>query len=481
MEPNSASSLLFLFLISLSTPVLSDHISGNISGKPHLSAPSPALAPLPATHPLPKTPPSSSPSSSPLPKTPPPSSPSSSPLPKTPPSSSSPLPKTPSSSSSPLDPKQLIALESLDIPLSKDPCSQTSPQNLTLCNGEKPFRHLISLKLINCSDDFQISQTAIKALSTLQSLSFMNCPIDLIKLPPDLASNLRSFVCVNSMKKLTGVWLSKMGNLTELTVKDVTVNASGASIILAKMKEIKVVSISGTNLTGILPRKWHPNVTEIDLSGNRIKGPIPASMVHLGDLKLLNLSSNRLSGSIPISIGDMIMLRNLSLALNSLSGPIPESMAEIPSLVHLDLSNNQFNGSVPHFLTEMKSLKYLNLENNNFQGPIPFNSSFIKKLVVFKVGGNSNLCYNHSIVSSKLKLGIAQCDSSGLPITPPESASEAPSSSQNDDTSDDDSDVTDHTTHHHHGPNTIVLVVVIGLCSIIFLIIFCVLLSKWCS
>ncbi|KAL4179155.1 hypothetical protein AMTRI_Chr13g118640 [Amborella trichopoda] len=66
----------------------------------------------------------------------------------------------------------------------------------------------------------------------------------------------------------------------------------------------------------------------------------------------------------------------------------------------------------------MNGLKYQNLENNNFQGPIPFNSSFIKKLVVFKVGGNSNLCYNHSIVSSKLQLGIAQCDSSSLPITP---------------------------------------------------------------
>ncbi|KAL4194276.1 hypothetical protein AMTRI_Chr05g67820 [Amborella trichopoda] len=128
----------------------------------------------------------------------------------------------------------------------------------------------------------------------------------------------------------------------------------------------------------------------------------------------------------------------------------------------------------------MKSLKYLNLENNNFQGPIPFNSSFIKKPVVFKVGRNSYLCYNYSIVSSKPKLGIAKCDSFRLPITP-DSASDAPSSSQNYDTSDDDSDVADHTTHHHHGPNTIVLVVIIGLCSIIFLIIFCALLSKWCS
>ena len=102
-----------------------------------------------------------------------------------------------------------------------------------------------------------------------------------------------------------------------------------------------------------------------------------------------------------------------------MSGSISDSMAAIPTLVHLDLSSNQFNGTLPKFLSEMKGMKYLNLENNNFQGVIPFNGSSIKMFVVFKVSGNSNLCYNRSLVSSKLKIGITPCDKDGFPILPP--------------------------------------------------------------
>lgn len=162
-----------------------------------------------------------------------------------------------------------------------------------------------------------------------------------------------------------------------------------------------------------------------------------------------------------------------------MSGPIPDSLSEILSLVHLDLSSNQFNGSVPKFLSEMRDLKYLNLENNNFQGVIPFNGSSIQKFVVFKVGGNSNLCYNHSTVSSKLKLGIAPCDKDGFPVSPPPDKSSSQDSSSDGDDGDDSGDEKPK-KNHHHGPNKVVLGVAIGLSSIVFLIIFLVLLARWC-
>ncbi|KAL1200208.1 Receptor-like protein 55 [Cardamine amara subsp. amara] len=75
---------------------------------------------------------------------------------------------------------------------------------------------------------------------------------------------------------------------------------------------------------------------------------------------------------------------------------------------------NQLNGTVPSFLSEMKNLKHLNLSDNSFHGVLPFNESFIKKLEVFEIGGNSDLCYNGSVISSRLKLGIAPCDKYGL-------------------------------------------------------------------
>ncbi|CDY34050.1 BnaC03g62820D [Brassica napus] len=125
----------------------------------------------------------------------------------------------------------------------------------------------------------------------------------------------------------------------------------------------------------------------------------------------------------------------------------------------------------------MKSLKHLNLANNNFRGVLPFNASFLKKLEVFKVGGNSDLCYNRTVLSSKMKLGIAQCDKHGLPLSPPPQKED--SSSDYDYGSEDETSVKK--KEGGHGPNKVVLGVSIGLASLVFLIIFLILCAKWCG
>lgn len=400
-------------------------------------------------------------------------SPLSSPSPKP-----SPVRAAPSThSSSILDPKQLRALQSLSIPTSKDPCSPTH-NSTTICDSSTPFRHIVSLKLINCSDDVALSLTALKSLSTVNSLGFVNCPISPIRFPSQLTSNLKSFTCISSLKKLTGVWLSRLQNVTDLTVSHVSITASGPSIILNSIKNLHTFTISHANLTGYLPKHWHPNLSYVDLSGNKLKGKIPTSLTELENLVLLNLSSNSLNGTIPTSFGDLSSLQNVSLASNSLSGSVPDSLAAIPGLVHLDLGSNQLNGTIPKFISDMKRLKYLNLEKNNFHGILPFNASFIKKLAVLKVGENSNLCYNHSTLSSKVKLGIAPCDKHGLPMSPP------PSKDLSSDDSDDSGDYADDESEHQqhsHGPSKVVLGIAIALSSIVFLIIFLILLAKCCK
>ncbi|KAI5447710.1 Receptor-like protein 51 [Lathyrus oleraceus] len=377
------------------------------------------------------------------------------PLPPTPSPTSSP-PSTPSSKST-LDPKQITALQSLNIPTSKDPCSQPSFHNATLCDSSKPFRHLISLTLSNCSSYVSLSFTALKSLSTLTSLNLINCPISPIHFPPQLISSLRTFTCINSLRKISGVWLSQLQNLTDLTVSNVQVKASGPYVILGHMNYLKTLTVSHANLTGFLPGHIHSNLTHVDFSGNQLKGNIPSSITMLDSLQSLNLSSNKLAGEIPSSIGDLISLKNLSLASNSFSGAIPDSFSALPDLVHLDLSSNQLNGSIPKFISEMKSIKYLNLANNNLHGVVPFNLTFIKGLEVFKLGGNSNLCYNHSVLSSKLKLGVSPCDKYGKPVSPPPSKDSSADDSSDDDYDDSDDDGSKHKKDNHHGPNKFVL------------------------
>ncbi|KAJ4912625.1 receptor like protein 51 [Raphanus sativus] len=402
-------------------------------------------------------------------------SPTISPVPRT-----SPTPHT--SSSSPLDPKQLKALESLNIPTLKNPCDQHRPSSkkppttVVTCDASSPFRLVTSLSFSNCSSDLSISSTALKALSpSLTSLSFHNCPS--LSPPPHLPDSLRSFSAVSSFPRLSGLSLARLVNLTDLTVSSVPVSTSGLFVILGNMHDVVSLTVSHANLSGNIPKSFHSNLTLIDLSDNLIKGSIPTSITLLSSLKALNLSSNSISGEIPDSIGDLISLKNLSLSSNKLSGPIPDSISSIPELTHLDLSGNQLNGTVPRFIAKMKSLKYLNLANNAFHGVLPFNATFLKKLEVFKVGGNSDLCYNHTVLSSKMKLGIAPCDKHGLPLSPPPQKGD--SSSSDYDYSEDDS--SEKKKEEHHGPNKVVLGVAIGLSSLVFLIIFMILLAKWCG
>ncbi|AET04268.1 putative non-specific serine/threonine protein kinase [Medicago truncatula] len=389
-------------------------------------------------------------------------------------------PSSPSTSTSTLEPNQLKALQSLNIPTSKNPCIQPSFHNATQCDSSKPFSHLISLTLSNCSTSLSLSYNALKSLSTLQSLHFLNCPIAPIHFPPQLTSSLLSFTSINSLHKISGVWLSHLANLTDLTVSNTPIKASGPYVILAHMKKLKTLTISNSNLTGFLPKYIHSNLTHIDFSSNNLKGNIPFSITMLDGLESLNLSSNGLKGEIPSSLGDLISLKNLSLASNSFSGSIPDSISAIPGLVHMDLSSNQLNGTIPKFISEMKNLKYLNLANNNLHGVVPFNLSFIKSLTMFKVVGNSNLCYNHSVLSSKLKLEIAACDKYGRPMSPPPAKDSSGDDSNDSDYDEEDDESSIHKREHHHGPNKFVLGVAIALSSIVFLIVFLILCSKCC-
>lgn len=217
---------------------------------------------------------------------------------------------------------------------------------------------------------------------------------------------------------------------------------------LGTMKFQHSVTISQMNLTEFQPKNWPSNLTSIDLSGKN------------------------LAGTIPTSIGNLLHLQNLSLASNSLTGPIPNSMSAMHKLAHLDLSSNQLNGTVPEFISEFKDLKILNLEKNKFRGILPFNESFISKLVVFKIGWNHDLCYNHTTVSQDMKLGISPCDKHGLPIAKPMAKYLL------NDCDCDDKDDKPLKLHEHEHRRKVVFALAIVLSCVIVLIIVLVVLSK---
>lgn len=206
-----------------------------------------------------------------------------------------------------------------------------------------------------------------------------------VHVPSALVKNLKSFMCTESLgktgtnenaPKLSGVWLSTLHNLKDITVANVEVKASGLNVITEGLKLVTQLTFTGTIIPGLLPKNtWPPNVEYIDVSVNSIRGTIPSQMRKLSQLKHLDLSQNQLKGVIPNFFGELSNLQSIILAGNELSGPIPGSITELFNCSHLDLSNNKLNGSILANISNMRALRYLDLSQNQLTGAIPFNNS----------------------------------------------------------------------------------------------------------
>ncbi|XP_047944252.1 LRR receptor-like serine/threonine-protein kinase GHR1 [Salvia hispanica] len=156
--------------------------------------------------------------------------------------------------------------------------------------------------------------------------------------------------------------------------------------------DLEVLRLGNNKFTGSVPNNLLKGdslvLTELDLSGNNLTGPI--SMITSTTLHTLNLSSNQLSGELPLLTGSCAgidLSRNnfqgnltrlvkwgnvefLDLSRNQLTGPIPEATAQFLRLNHLNLSHNSLNGSLPKAITQFPKLTTLDLSFNGLDGPL---------------------------------------------------------------------------------------------------------------
>jgi hypothetical protein len=88
-------------------------------------------------------------------------------------------------------------------------------------------------------------------------------------------------------------------------------------------------------------------VTQLNLVGENVRGPIPADLGLLTDLTLLQLVRSQLSGTIPSSLGDLTALTSLYLSSNQLDGTIPSSLGALTALTWVWLHQNQLVGTMP--------------------------------------------------------------------------------------------------------------------------------------
>ncbi|GAB4816185.1 hypothetical protein N2152v2_003231 [Parachlorella kessleri] len=136
---------------------------------------------------------------------------------------------------------------------------------------------------------------------------------------------------------------------------------------------VTTIDLSGRTLEGAIPATgWQlpASLEGLNLNNNAIRSVLPATW-QLPALRRLELGGNKLHGPIPATLSLPPQLKHLQLCCNELSGTLPASLALPTTLFELDLDNNMLSGSVPAEWQLPSGLFLLNLQQNALQGSLP--------------------------------------------------------------------------------------------------------------
>ncbi|EOA15965.1 hypothetical protein CARUB_v10004060mg [Capsella rubella] len=154
---------------------------------------------------------------------------------------------------------------------------------------------------------------------------------------------------------------------------------------LIYLPNLSLLELQNNFLTGEIPEDEAGNarfssLTQINLSNNRLSGPIPGSIRNLRSLQILLLGSNRFTGQIPGEIGSLKSLLKIDMSRNNFSGKFPPELGDCMSLTYLDLSHNQISGQIPVQISQIRILNYLNVSWNSLNQSLPVEIGYMKSL-----------------------------------------------------------------------------------------------------
>ena len=152
-------------------------------------------------------------------------------------------------------------------------------------------------------------------------------------------------------------------------------------------------SAAGNSLSGSFPWEYmmttsQRNLTKVDLDHNSFSGTLPATNFggeYSSSLQELHVSFNLHQSSIPESLADSFPnLKYLDLSDNRLTGPLPASIGNMSGLEVLNVSyNSDLYGTLPSALGNLHNLTELLLHGNKFSGEVPVEFSSLSSLSKF--------------------------------------------------------------------------------------------------
>lgn len=217
-----------------------------------------------------------------------------------------------------------------------------------------------------------------------------------------LESEIDLFAKLNQMQKLyiednliKGQITEEMisGGWKEMVDLDVSVNRLEGPIPanIWSMGALEVVDLHGNDFLGTIPpiESVHENLFFLALQDNSLNMQIPETINNLINLKHLDVSANRLSLPFPATMSQMKNMVSLYTGINGFGDhPVPDFIQSMTNLRELSMKQNSLTGEIPTFLGGLSNLQVLDLDFNKLRGAIPFELGRLSSLDMLMLNRN---------------------------------------------------------------------------------------------
>ncbi|CAN6803759.1 unnamed protein product [Brassica oleracea] len=176
------------------------------------------------------------------------------------------------------------------------------------------------------------------------------------KLPPDLGNLSNIDRMLLSSNYLTGDIPSTFSKLTTLTDFRISDNQFTGTIpdLIQNWTELGKLVIQASGLAGPIPSTIGSLTKLTDLRNSELSGsesPFPP-LQNMISIKTLILRNCNLTGELPPYLGQMNKLKLIDLSFNKLSGPIPVAYSSLDNVDNIYFTSNMLSREVPDWMVD---------------------------------------------------------------------------------------------------------------------------------